>query len=432
MRFFTLLFLIFISSANIVLAQPPCSGAGGTAQTGIAVCGTLVFAQQFLPSCTGPNLPPSGCADPVTSSNSVWYKFHCYQGGTLGFLITPGAPGDDYDWELMDYTGRPPTDVYTVNLMVSLNLSAITGPTGCTPAGTLNIHCAGGAAGSQFNQMPILIAGNDYLLMVTNWSNSGTGYNLTFNGGTAVLTDNQPPAITNVGIVGCNAALLKIDFSEDVLCNSLTPLGTEFTITNGTHVITAIASACTTGANSITTLTLTLQNPMPSGNYRITVNDGTDGNTLLDVCQTAMPVGSFFDFSVASQAPVAVNAVNYTGCAPTVLDVPLSKPVWCSSVTASGSEFSILPGNPVITGVQSVCTAGAQYTDTLHIILQNPLPAGNYQLVINNGSDGNTFIDTCNNSITPGNSTPFTISSTTIAPVIQTIGFDECHPDKLV
>ncbi len=432
MRFFTLLFLIFISFNFSAIAQPPCSGAGGTAQTGIAVCGTLVFPQANVPSCSGPNLPPSGCTDPVTSSNSVWYKFHCYQTGTLGFLISPNSPTDDYDWELMDFTGHPPGDVYIMNLMVSLNLSAITGPTGCTPAGTLNIHCAGGAAGSQFNQMPILLAGNDYLLMVTNWSNSGLGYNLFFNGGTAVLTNNQPPTLANVGIVGCNSSLVKVIFSEDILCSSLTPLGTEFTITNGTNVITGITSGCSTGLNSITELTIALQNPLPAGNYRITVNDGTDGNTLLDVCQDAMPVGTFFDFTVPSLAPVTINAVNYTGCAPTVLDIPFSKPVWCSSITPTGSEFSILPGNPVITGVQMVCSGAIPYTDTLHLVLQNPLPAGNYQLVVSNGSDGNTIIDTCGNAIPPGNSTPFTINSTTTPPVIQTVVFDQCHPDKLI
>ena len=434
MRFFTLLFLIFIGSVNMALAQPPCSGAGGTAQTGIAVCGTLIFPQANVPSCSGPNLPPSGCPDPVTSSNSVWYKFHCYQSGTLGFLISPNSPADDYDWELMDYTGRPPGDVYIFNLRVSLNLSAITGSTGCTAAGTLDLNCAGGSPGSQYNRMPTLIAGNDYLLMVTNWSNSGLGYNLIFTGGTAILTDNLPPDITNVGIVGCNAALLKINFSENVLCDSITPLGTEFTITGGPHIITGIISNCSPSTNAITELTLSLQNPMPSGNYRLTVNNGTDGNTILDVCQTAMPVGTFFDFTVPLLVPVTITAVNYTGCAPTILDIPLSKPVWCNSVTqtGAGTEFSILPGNPVITAVQSTCSSGAMFTDTLHIILQNPLAAGNYTLVVNNGADGNTLIDTCNNAIPIGNMTPFTISVVTTPPVIQTIGFDYCHPNKIV
>ncbi|MBK7433466.1 MAG: hypothetical protein IPI66_05825 [Chitinophagaceae bacterium] len=352
-------------------------------------------------------MPGSGCPDPVTSSNSVWYRFHCYQSGTLGFLITPNSAADDYDWELMDYTGHPPGDVYITNLGISLNLSAITGPTGCTPAGTLNQNCAGGAPGSQYNKMPNLVAGHDYMLMVTNWSASGLGYNLIFSGGTAVLTDNQLPALSNVNIVGCDPSKIKVTFSEDILCSSLTALGSEFTITNGTHTITSIASVCATSLNSFTELTLSLQNPLPAGNYQLIVNNGTDGNTLLDVCQEAMPVGTFFDFTVPPQTPVDMVSVTYSGCAPLILDVALDKQVWCSSITASGSEFSILPGNPTILSVLTSCGSGPNYEDTIRLVLQNPLPVGNYQLVVNNGTDGNTLTDTCNLSMPAGDDPAF-------------------------
>ncbi len=428
-----ILFLVGIGISACLKAQPPCAGQPGrTAQTATAICGTLTFTEILLPDCTGPNLPQTACPIGVTSSHSAWYKFHCYQAGTLGFLITPGAPGDDYDWELMDYTGRPPGDVYIVDLMISLNISGVVGPTGCTPAGTLNVNCEGGPPGSQFNRMPDLIAGHDYLLMVTNFSNSGTGYTIDFTGGTAVLTDNQLPNLISASIVGCNTSMLKLVFSEDILCSSLTNLGTEFTITGGTHVITGITSGCTTGSNAFTELTLNLQNPIPPGNYQITVGNGTDGNTLLDVCQTAMPVGTAVNFTVPAIPPAAVSSVNYTGCAPTVLNVALTKPVWCTSVTPSGSEFSILPGNPAILSVQSTCGTGPTYIDQLQIVLQNPLANGNYQLVVNNGADGNTLIDTCNNSIPVGYNFPFTITQLTTPPVIQTVVFDECHPDKLV
>jgi gliding motility-associated-like protein len=431
MRFFTFFLLNFICICNIAFAQP-CAGPGRTAQTAIEVCGTLTFHQGSVSSCTGPNLPFNGCSTLLTTSNSIWYKFHCYQSGTLGFLITPNSIGDDYDWQVMDYTGHPPGDVYNINLGISLNLSGVTGVTGCTAAGVSNVNCAGGANGTQFNRMPILVAGSDYLLIVNNYVNSTSGYDIDFVGGTAVLTNNLPPAMTNVGIVGCDPSKLKISFSKDVLCSSITPLGTEFTITTGTFVITGITSACSSGSNAVPDITLNMQNPIPAGNYRITVNDGTDGNTLLDVCQAAMPAGSFFDFTVPAIPPTSITGVSYTGCAPTILDIPLSKPVWCTSVTPTGSEFTILPGSPVITSVQSTCSSGAMFTDTLHIVLQNPLAAGNYQLVVNNGADGNTFVDTCNNSIPVGNSTPFTITTSTPPPVIQTIAFDQCHPNKLV
>jgi gliding motility-associated-like protein len=429
MRFFT--FLVLILFSFLTVNAQVCSNPGMTPQTGIAVCGVLTFPQANVPSCSGPDLPVGACgSDPVTSSNSMWYRFHCYQTGSLGFLISPASGSDDYDWQLMDITGHQPQDVLTTNLGISLNLSGITGATGCTPTGTLDVHCSGGAAGSQFNQMPTIVAGKDYLLMVTNWSNSGLGYNLIFTGGTAILTNNQPPAITNVAIVGCNTSLLKVTFSEDVLCSSLTSAGSEFTITNGTHVITGVTSACTNGNNALNQLTIALQSPIPPGNYQLVVNNGTDLNTLIDVCQEAMPAATSFPFTVPALNPLAINSISYSGCAPTILKVALSNPVLCSTITGTGSEFT-LAGN-MITSVISNCTTGALYTDTIQVVLQNPLTFGNYQLIVNNGSDGNTFTDTCGASLLTGYNFPFVINQTTTAPAIQSVVFDECKPFKIV
>jgi gliding motility-associated-like protein len=433
MRLFTFSILLLFSAQ---LQAQQCL-PGMSPQTATSVCGTLTFPQANVPSCQGPNLPgsgPIGCTDPITSSNSVFYRFHCYQTGPLGFLISPASGTDDYDWALMDITGRQPQDIYTMNLMISINLSGVTGITGCTAAGLSDANCAGGANGTQFNRMPTLTAGNDYLLMVTNWNNSGLGYQLVFNGGTAVLTDNQLPTISNVGANGCNTSQIRLQFSEDILCSSLTAAGTEFSITDGTstYPFSSITSLCTTGLNAVNNLTLNMQNPLPPGNYNLVVNTGTDANSLLDVCLTEMIPGSSFPFTIAAQPPIAVNDISYTGCAPTTLKVALNKPVLCSSITATGSEFSITPGNPSIASVQTVCGGTTAYTDTIIVVLQDPLPHGNYQLVVNNGTDANTLIDTCNLPLAAGYQFPFTITQITTPPVMQSIAFDECKPFRVV
>lgn len=432
MRLFTLLFLLLIS---FEIKAQVCTGPGRTPQTATVVCGTLTFSQPTAPSCNAPDLPVSGCPLlPMPASNSVWYRFHCYQTGTLGFLITPTVASDDYDWQVMDITGRNPQDVMTTNLAISVNFSGIPGITGCSPAGTLDLRCAGGAAGTQFNRMPMLTAGNDYLLVVNNCCDGFSGYGLTFTGGTAVLTDNQLPTVTSVGPAGCNTSQIVVQLSEDVLCDSVTVNGSEFTITDGTNTypFTSISSLCSTGQNAITSLTINMTNPLPPGNYNLVVNDGTDNNTLVDVCLTEMIPGSSFPFTIAAQPPIAINDITYAGCAPTVLKVAMNKVVRCNSITAGGSEFSITPGNPPIASVQTICGGAVSNTDTLIINLQNPLPHGNYQLVVNNGTDGNTFIDTCNQPIAAGYQFPFTIAQVTTAPVIQSVIFDECKPFRLV
>lgn len=344
----------------------------------------------------------------------------------MGFLIAPILASDDFDWALMDITGHPPQDVFTTNLVISLNICGITGNTGCTPAGVSNINCEGNT--DPYNIMPLLVAGHDYLLMVTNWSNSGQGYDLSFSGGTADITNPQIPQITSASVVGCNGAQVKINFSQDLLCSSLSATGSEFSLTSGPLQINTISSVCNSASSTFTELTLTLQNPLPPGNYQLVVNTGTDLNTLFNVCNVPIATGPSVSFSVPSPLPPVINNVSFTGCAPNILKVALSKPILCSSISPTGSEFQITPGNPTISSVVSACAPGTNYTDTIQIILQNRLPFGNYQVTVGTGLDGNTFMDTCANAMVIGTQIPLVINQTTTAPVIQSVVFDECKP----
>lgn len=431
-----LLSFLLLAAAFVTEAQPPCSTFPGmTPQTAIAVCGTTIFRQNAVNNCQNTPVNPPPCPDGLLTERSFWYKFHCYAPGTLGlgFLITPDMASDDFDWALFDVTGHPNlNDIYSDPTMhVSSNISGDLGVTGCTPAGIGNVNCP---ADPRYNRLATLQTGHDYMLMVTNWTPQPNplGYTLNFTGGDAVITDPTVPVISNVATIGCNTSLLKVTFSKDIVCSSVTASGSEFSITPGTPAITSVVAQCPTAFSTITELTIQLQNPLAAGNYNLLVNPGSDANTFTDVCGNNMATGFSIPFTVTAIPPAQVTSVNYTGCAPTVLNVALTKPVWCTSVTPSGSEFSILPGNPAILSVQSTCGTGPNYIDQLQIVLQNPLANGNYQLVVNNGADGNTLIDTCNNSIAPGYNFPFTITQLTTPPVIQTVVFDECHPDKLV
>jgi gliding motility-associated-like protein len=420
MRFIVLVICFFSFTVN---AQPPCSnGLGGSPQSSNSVCTQTVFNQPSLPSCTGVTLPAvtqSGCADNIVTDNAVWYRIRIYQSGTLGFTITPGAGGDDYDWQLMNITNRNPQDVYTTNLAVSFNLSATTGPTGCSAAGTLDFVCAG--PNPRFNRLVNVTVGQEYLLMVNNYSNSGTGYGLTFSGGTSVLTNPLLPAVSSVSTVGCNTSQIRVTMNQDVLCSSfsLAPnIGSEFSIAGAT--ITGVTSQCSAGTNAVSSFILNLQNPLPAGPHQLNIANGADGNTLTDVCNRPVSPISF-PFTVNAQATPIINAVTFQGCAPTILKVALNKQVRCNTISPNGSEFSISPSNPTITSVQTNCSGTITNTDTINIILANPLPQGTYTLTVNNGSDGSTFTDSCGNSTPLGYVSPsFTVPITPAAPVVTT------------
>ena len=426
MRFITLFLLVlpfFIKAQN-------CSSPGSTAQTATVICSSNTFFQSNISSCFGPTIPFAGCAGwSFNADNAAWYSFHCYATGALGFLLTPLGPADDYDWAVYDVTGISFAQLFSGGHEISVNLSGNTGPTGCTSTGTGNVNCAGG--NPQFNAMPTILAGHDYLIVVSNWSNSGLGYNLDFTGGSSVLTSNpNPPTVTSVGINGCDASKVKITFSEDILCSSITAAGSEFTISNGSHVITGIISNCSS-TNAVTEIILNLQTALTAGNYTLTVNNGTDANTLLDVCQQAMIAAVPIAFTIPAQSPVNITGITYHGCAPTQLKIALSKKVLCNSITATGSEFSInAPGNSILSA-QTICTGSPLITDTILLTLQQPLPWGNYTVSLANGTDGNSFVDTCGTALTLPFSIPLVINQTTVAPLVQNVNFNECYPNKV-
>ncbi|MFZ1369516.1 MAG: PKD domain-containing protein, partial [Ferruginibacter sp.] len=116
------LFVFCFSGIYCSYAQP-CSLPGMTPDNAVPVCGTSVFHQSQVTNCTGPNVAQTGCPIGVTSSSSFWYKFTCYQTGSLGFLISGISSTDDYDWALFDITGRNPNEVFSnPALAISINL----------------------------------------------------------------------------------------------------------------------------------------------------------------------------------------------------------------------------------------------------------------------------------------------------------------------
>jgi len=121
-----------------------CTTLGQNPTTAFPVCGLTNFDQKTVPAC-GNRKIPTPCNDGASYSdiNPFWYKFTCYQSGTLGFTIAPYNANDDYDWELFDITNADPMDVYTnSSLIISANWSGMYGATGAGPAGKngMNVH----------------------------------------------------------------------------------------------------------------------------------------------------------------------------------------------------------------------------------------------------------------------------------------------------
>src|SRR6476469_328290 len=230
--------LCFILLLPSTLCAQECTTQGQTPATAFPVCGTSTFHQGVVPVCGMHTLDVPGCpAGPnvqYADLNPFWYKFTCYESGTLGFLITPKNLGDDYDWQLYDITGHDPADVFTdKSLVVTGNWSGSYGKTGASNTGVSFVQCASDPAQQQTNtfaKMPQVTVEHTYLLLISHFSgDSQSGYDLSFGGGTAVITDTTQPHLKAVEI-NCSDDQLQVKLNKNILCKSIAADGSDFTI----------------------------------------------------------------------------------------------------------------------------------------------------------------------------------------------------------
>ncbi len=396
-----LILLVFVLQASISFGQP-CSNLGQTPSTAFPVCGTTVFHQASVPICATVNIFVPGCSTQpggaaYQNKNPYFYKFTCYASGTLGFLISPLAPSEDYDWQLWDITGNNPDDVFTNNsLVVTGNWAGTYGNTGASASGVTGIGCASNPAANEptFAAMPNLIVGHEYLLMVSHFTNGQSGYDLSFTGGTAVITDPTVPHLSNAK-ADCDGAKVTVKLNKKVKCNSITASGTEFSLSPALATVTAaLPDSCGFGFD-FDEITISLSAPLPSGNYSLIINNGTDGNTLRDNCDNLIPQGEIATFSYNKPQPIFADSVAKLGCAPDSIKIYFPKKIDCGTIAANGSDFSVTGPSPV-----NVVAAGGNCINnkTDYVIVRFAAPIstkGTYTISLKPGTDGNVVIDEC-------------------------------------
>ena len=232
-------FLIVFLFFRVTAQAQACTTLGQNPSTAFPVCGTTTFDQTTVPICATNDLSVPGCSGNggalYQNKNPFWYKFTCYQSGSLGFVITPNDLTEDYDWQLYDITGRNPDDVYTdPSLVITGNWSGSSGLTGASSSGNSAISCASVPTDNvpTFARWPDLVAGHDYILLISHFSDSQSGYSLSFGGGTAVITDPTLPHLQNA-TPDCDGKKITLKLNKNMRCSSLTSPGTEFSISPG-------------------------------------------------------------------------------------------------------------------------------------------------------------------------------------------------------
>jgi gliding motility-associated-like protein len=383
--------------------------------TAFPVCGTSIFSQSTVPIGVTHALAVPGCGS-YSDNNPFWYSFTCYTSGTLGFLITPNNPGDDYDWMLFDITGHNPNDVFTdVSLIVSGNWAGTYGLTGAKRGGSQTIECASVPSDnvSTFSNLVNLIQGHKYLLLVSHYTETQSGYTLAFGSGTAVITDPLLPVL-ETAYLSCDRKSLTVVLNKQMRCNSLAADGSDFILASNPVSLVGASGVNCNSEFDMDSVLINFSAPLTPGNYSLLAQIGTDGNTLVDNCGNQVEVGDSILFTVPPLQPTPLDSLITPGCAPEIIRLVFSKPIQCSSIAPDGSDF-VISGNPAIKIASAAGSCLNGLTSTIDLTFNSPIvTGGNFTITLVTGSDGNTIIDACDMQ-TPANSTISFITKDTVS-----------------
>lgn len=352
------LFIVFCFAITIHSSAQNCTTRGQNPSSAFPVCAIKPFSQGTVPFCGGRSIPAPGCPRaPFSDKNPFWYKFTCFSTGTLGFAITPNQP-EDYDWELFDITGRNPDDVYAdPSLIVAFNWSAEYGVTGTSSAGASLRECDGPGV-RLMSAMPTLVAGHNYILLISHFTDTPNGYTLTFGGGTANITDPREPHMVSSRAI-CDGTKVTVKLNYKMKCDSLTASGSEFTISPPVaNVISATGFGCSSNFD-MDSIMLTLDAPVPPGTYNIIIRKGSDLNTIVDNCDKPIPEGEKIPMVVYPLIPTPMDSITPPGCKPDEVVLVFRKKIKCSSIDASDFDVSIIAGSEPVTvvGASGNCDA---------------------------------------------------------------------------
>jgi gliding motility-associated-like protein len=428
-----LTFFLLLSLSRTCWAQVACTTLGQNPSSAFPICGITTFSQTIVPNCGGKAIPGPCTGALITDINPFWYKFTCYETGTLGLLIVPVDRTDDYDWQLFDITGHNPNDVYTdKSLFVCCNWSGNSGATG-TSTGNFELVNCWGYAYPTFSSMPTVIQGHEYLLLVSHFNryNPGDdGYGLSFGGGTAVITDTSNPAMKNA-YTNCSGQTISLKLNKEMKCSSLAADASDFSISSPLVNIKSIIGVNCSSGFEMDSIIIKLDKSLPPGSYKLIIRNGKDNNTLLDNCDNPIPANDSIPFIVYPLAPTQMDSMSAVLCLPKTLQLVFENAMRCNSIAADGSDFVVNGSEAVsVIGARGVDCSKDGLTKIIEVQLKQPIQtARKFALSLKKGNDGNTLLNECAKE-TPASTLNFLTADTVNADFSYHVGLG-CVYDTL-
>ena len=249
---------------------------------------------------SGPSCLNSG------EKNDVWYIFTVQNSGDLNFSITPNSGADDYDWAVFDITTANCSDIYSdPSLEVSCNWFSNAGNGGIT----------GPNNGSTGQDEPAfaVTAGETYVVNISNYSSTQSGYSLDFGSSTANIFDTIDPEIQSVTTpIPCGATTIEFTFNENILCSTVDDADFSLTGPGGTYTLSSVTgTSCAAGGSFENTFTASVSPAITtSGTYTISL-DASVASSVTDNCGNTAPSGSL-DFTITGVTASISSSTNIT------------------------------------------------------------------------------------------------------------------------
>ncbi|MBN2668792.1 MAG: gliding motility-associated C-terminal domain-containing protein [Bacteroidales bacterium] len=215
--------------------------------------------------------------------NGNWYTFTVEAGGTMTVDIVPTTLTDDYDFALYNVTSGGCQGIFSgASPEVSCNYAMVDGD------GDTGINSS--VSENDYESTITVSAGETYMLYVSQWTVSTSGYSITLGGGAGYI-DLVGPELSSADQPNCAQNEVVVHFSENVDCSTIDL--SDFTFSNPAGSSLSIASVsssiCDAGGSFTDQVVLTLSgNITVGGTYSIGLNAGA----ITDQCTHTTPAGS--------------------------------------------------------------------------------------------------------------------------------------------
>jgi gliding motility-associated-like protein len=333
---------------------PPPPPAGSTCANPNSFCGQPISYPAGVNNGTAPAGPAYGCLG--SEPNPAWFNMQVSVTGPMNFSLSAGADIDFIIW------------------------GPFTGPTNACMAGLTSgniVSCSYSASSNEFPSIPNAVAGQWYMLLITNFSNQPVTINFNQTGGSGQANCNILCNITNMtGTAGaCNPANNTFGVTGTITTTSPPSSGT-LTISSscgGTPLV--LNPPFSTSYNyNLTGI------PTGTGNCTITAAYSADPTCTRSVTVTAPPPCTSCTVTASNTGPYCPNGtINLTAGTATVVPTSTLTTTYSwsgpNSYTATGQSASIPVATTGMNGVYTVtATTGTTTCTATTSVTVNPSP----------------------------------------------------------